>query len=67
MSLYSIKFVLFVHICPAVYGNVNANASESLQMSYNHYKCLAYNKNIWLVIGYKYVANGYKYVANMLS
>ena len=41
----SIKFVLFVHICPAFYGNVNTNASEYLQMSYNHYKCRDNNKN----------------------
>ena len=33
------------HICPTFYRNVNTNASESLQMSYNHYKCLANNKN----------------------
>ena len=45
MSLFSIKSVLFVHICPAFYGNVNTNASESLQMSYKHYKCIAYNKS----------------------
>ena len=45
MSLFSIKFVLIVHIRPAFYGNVNTNASESLQMSYDHYKCLPNNKN----------------------
>ena len=58
-SLFSIKFVLIVHIRPAFYGNVNTNASESLQMSYDHYKCLAKNKN-----GLRMVTNC---VANMLS
>ena len=66
MSLFSIKFVLIVHIRPAFYGNVNTNASESLQMSYDHYKCLANNKN-GLRLVEKYVPNGYKYVASMLS
>ena len=61
MSLFSFKFVLIIHIRPEFYENVNTNASESLQTSYDHYKCQ------WLAIGYKYVANGYKYVANMLS
>ena len=45
MSLFSFNFVLIVHIRPAFYGNVNKNASESLQTSYDHYKCLANNKN----------------------
>ena len=45
ISLFSFKFVLIVYIRPAFCGNVNTNASESLQMSYNHYKCLAINKN----------------------
>ena len=44
-SLFSIKCVLIVHIRPAFHGNVNTNASESLQMSYDHYKCLANNNN----------------------
>ena len=43
------------------------NASESLQTSYDHYKCLTNNKNGLIEIGYKYVANGYKFVENMLS
>ena len=32
---------------PAIYNtnHVKTNASKSLQMSYNHYKCLAINKN----------------------
>ena len=44
-SLFSNKFKLIVHIRPAFYGNVNMNARESLQMPYDHYKCLAINKN----------------------
>ena len=52
VSIFSFKFRLIVHICPAFCGNVNTNASESLQTScdhlqtsYDHYKCLAINKN----------------------
>ena len=45
IQLFSFKFVLIVHICPAFNGNVNKNASESLQTSYDHYKCLTYKKN----------------------
>ena len=62
MSLISIKFLLFVHICPAFYGNVITNASESLQMSYNHDKCLAYNKS-----GLLLVTNMLGMVTNMLQ
>ena len=50
------RFVRIVHTRPAFNGNVNTNASESLQTSYEHYKCLANNKN-GLPIGFKYVAN----------
>ena len=35
-------------LCPylsCILRNVNTNASESLQISYNHYKCIAYNKS----------------------
>ena len=45
MSLCFIKFVLIIHMRPSFYGNVITNASESLQMSYDYYKCLANNKN----------------------
>ena len=45
ISVFSFKVVLIVHIRPAFYGNVNTNASESLQTFYDHYKCLAINKN----------------------
>ena len=34
---------LFVHI--RMVGKVNANASKSLQVTYDHYKCPAINKN----------------------
>ena len=34
INLFSFKFVLIVHICPAFYGNVNTTASESIQMFY---------------------------------
>ena len=51
ISLFSFKFGLIVHIRLAFYGNVNTNASESLQTSSDHlqtsndhYKCLAINK-----------------------
>ena len=60
ISLFSIKFVLFVHIRPAFYGNVNTNSSESLQMSYDHCKCLANNKN-----GLRLVTNRVRMVTNM--
>ena len=45
ISLFSFKFALILHIRPEVYENANTNASESLQMPYDHYKCLANNKN----------------------
>ena len=62
MSLFSIKSVLIVHIRPAFYGNVNMNASESLQMAYDHYKCIANNKN-----GLRLVTNMLRMVTNMLQ
>ena len=61
MNLFSNKFEPIVHICPAFYGNDNTNASESLQMSYDHYKCLANNKNGW-----RLVTNMLRIVTNML-
>ena len=45
MSLFSFKHVLIVHIRHEFYENVNTNASTSLQTSYDHYKCIANNKN----------------------
>ena len=42
-------------------SNVNTNASESLQTSYDHYKCLANNKN-----GLRLVTNILRMVTNML-
>ena len=44
ISLFSFKFGLIFHICPAFCGNVNTNAGQSLQTSYHHF-CLAINKN----------------------
>ena len=44
-QLISFKFVLIVHIRPAFYVNANRKASESLQTSNDHYKCLAKYKN----------------------
>ena len=45
---------------PAFYGNANTNASESLQTSYDHYKCLTNNKN-----GLRLVTNILRTVINM--
>ena len=45
ISLFSLKFILIIHIRSAFYRNVNTNTSKSLQTSYDHYKCLAINKN----------------------
>ena len=52
MSLFPFKVVLIVHIRPEFNGNVNTNASESLQTSYDNYKCLVNNKMAcdWLQI-----------------
>ena len=66
MSLLPFKFVFIVHIRPEFYENVNTNASESLQTSYELYKYLANNKN-GLRLVTNMLPNGYKYVANMLS
>ena len=62
MSLFSFKFVHIVHIRPEFYEKVNTNASESLQMSYDQYKCLANNKN-----GLRLVTNMLQMVANILQ
>ena len=61
MSLFSFKFVLIVHIRPEFYANLNTNASESIQTSYDRYKCLANNKN-----GLRMVTNMLRMVTNML-
>ena len=45
ISLFSVYFLMIVRIRPVFFGNVNTNASESLQTSYDHYKCIAINKN----------------------
>ena len=61
MSLFSLKCVLIVHIRFEFYENVNTNASESLQTSYDHYKCLSINKN-----DLQLVTNMLRMVTNML-
>ena len=69
ISLFSFKFELIIHICPAFYRKVNTNASKSLQMSYNHYKSFA-NITIRMACDWlKYVAKSYKYafLANLRS
>ena len=59
---------IFLQICtrPAFYENVKLNARESLQTSYDHYKCLANKKK-----GLQFVTNMLQMVtnnvANMLS
>ena len=70
--------LIFYQICthcpyshPAFYGNVNTNASESLQMSYDHYKGLANNKNgfDWLQICCEWlqICCEYAFLANFRS
>ena len=44
LSAYFLAFLLTVHIRPAFYGNVNTNSSQSVQTSYDHFKCLANNQ-----------------------
>ena len=66
ISLFSFKFILIVHIHPEFYENVNTNASESLQTSYDHYKYLANNKNDFRLVT-NMLRMEKKYVANMLS
>ena len=61
MGLFSFKFVLIIHIRPEFYKNVKTIANESLQMSYDHYKCLANNKN-----GLRLVKNMLQMVTHML-
>ena len=63
----SVQSAFFLRICThclihsAFYGNVNKNTSEYLQTSYDHYKCLANNKN-----GLQIVINMLRMVTNML-
>ena len=45
ISLFPIILTLFVHILSLYYGNINTDAIESLQTSYDHYKCVAVDQN----------------------
>ena len=44
ISLFPIILILIVRILSFYYENINTNASESLQRSYDHYKCIVINK-----------------------
>ena len=37
--------ILIVRILSLYYENINTNASEALQTSYDHYKCVAVDQN----------------------
>ena len=45
ISLFPIILILIVRILSLYYENINTNASESLQTSYDHYKCVAIDQN----------------------
>ena len=45
ISLFPIIMLLIVRILSIYYENINTNASESLQTSYDHNKCVAIDKN----------------------
>ena len=57
ISLFPIILILTVRILSLYYENINANASEALQTSYDHYKCVA--------IDQKGLRTASEYVANM--
>ena len=44
-NLFPIIMLLIVRILSLYYENINTNASESLQTSYDHNKCVAIDKN----------------------
>ena len=57
LSAYSpIILILVVRIISLYYENINTNASESLQTSYDHYKCVVIDQN-GLRTASEYVAN----------
>ena len=56
ISLFPIILILIVRILSLYYENINTNASESLQTSYDHYKCVAIGQN-GLRTASEYVAN----------
>ena len=45
ISLFPIILILTVRILSLYYENINTNASESLQTSHVHYKCVAIDQN----------------------
>ena len=45
ISLFPIILILIVRILSLYYENINTNASESLQTSYDHYNCVAIGQN----------------------
>ena len=56
ISLFPIILILIVHILSLYYENIKTNASESLQSSYDHYKCVAIDQN-GLRTASEYVSN----------
>ena len=45
ISLFPIILILIVRILSLYYENINTNASEYLQTSYDHYKCVVIDQN----------------------
>ena len=60
IRLVPIILILIVRILSLSYENINTNASESLQTSYDQYKCVAIDQN-GLRISSEYVANMHHY------
>ena len=56
ISLFPIILILIVRILALYYENINTNASEALQTSYDYYKCVAIDQN-GLRTASEYVAN----------
>ena len=56
VSLFPITLILIVRILSLYYENINTNASEALQTSYDHYTCVAVDQN-GLRTASEYVAN----------
>ena len=56
MTLFPIILMLIVRIILLYYENINMNASESLQTSYDHYKCVPIDQNGLRTVS-EYVAN----------
>ena len=60
ISSFPIILILIVRIISLYHENINMNASESLQTSYDHYKCVAIHQN-GLRTTFEYVANMRRY------